>query len=76
MRFIFLIKKSARHYVNLHSNMKITTLVQSEQYNTVKSGHLNLVLDHWVRDVVYLFLKCLKYSVGVLKLSKIIKNLF
>ena len=64
-------KKSARHYVNLHSNMKITTLMQS-----VKSDHLNLVLDHWVRDVVYLFLKSLKYSVGVLKLSKRIKNLF
>ena len=56
--------------------MKITTLMQSEQYNTVKSGHLNLVLDHWVRDVVYLFLKSLKYTVGVLKLSKRIKNLF
>ena len=44
--------------------------MQSEQYNTVKSGYLNLVLDHWVRDVVYLFLKSLKYSVGFLKLSK------
>ena len=50
--------------------MKITTLMQSEQYNTVKSDHLNLVLDHWVRDVVYSFLKPLKYSAGVLKLSK------
>ena len=44
--------------------MKIATLMQYEQYNTVKSGLLNLVLDHWVRDVVYLFLKSLKYSVG------------
>ena len=66
----FLIKKSARDHVNLHSNMKIHTLMKSEQYNTVKSGHLNLVLDHWVRDVVYLLLKSVKYSVGVLKLGR------
>ena len=37
----FLIKKNARHDVNIHSNMKITILMQSEQCNTVKSGHFS-----------------------------------